>query len=411
MESRDALIAVLAVLVIAAVTMNVYNSLQLSQLKSMVSRLGTGLYNVNSTVQQSTLAINQIAREAQELGSALATVNSSLASQVVQIKSELERLESSQGFPVAIVDALNQTVVIPSRPERIVTLDPASTEILLAIGGGGQLVGVDNDSLLYLPPPYNATLHALLANGSIEVIGSTYTSPSIEAILSLRPDLVIGTAGWGYNNYIASTLAQFGIPVLLLPSSQSLLDVYRSIIMVGEATGHVNQAVQVVENMSAAISTLENALKGQPVVNVTVILWINPTYVVGGSTFINDMLTLAGGENVFGNLSGWPIVSPEEMLQANPSVIIIMSNGGLFNVTSLYEWLNSSIGSSYLQIAAIKDHRVYVISGWYEDIISQPAVLTPLGIRLLATILHPQAFNVTQVPPEVSPATLPLPEG
>ncbi|MGC9071333.1 MAG: ABC transporter substrate-binding protein [Acidilobus sp.] len=408
MERRDYLTTVLAILVIMAVGLAVYNSFQLSQLRDYISRFGENLSTVKSTAQQSINYVKELSQEAQQLGSALAQVNSSLSSQVISIRSQLSLLEAQQGFPTIIVDALNRTVVVPVKPIRIIALDPAAAEIVLAIGATSQLVGIDNDSLLYLPPPYNYTIHELYANGSLEVIGSTYTSPSIEEILSLSPDLVIGTAGWGYNNYIATTLAQYGVPVILLPSSQSLEDVYRSIIMAGQATGHVRQAVQLVENMSASVSLTERAASGFPRVNVTVVLWINPTYVAGGGTFISDMLTLAGGINVFENLTGWPVVSPEEMLQANPGVVIIMSNGGLFNITSFYQWLNSTIGPSYLQISAVKNGRVYVIKGWYEDVISEPAVLTPLGLKLLVAILHPQAFNLTQIPQVISPATLPL---
>ena len=408
MDKGDYVTAVLAVLVILVASLSIYDSIQLSRLQADVSRLSGSVSAMNSTLMTYIGYESNLTKSAEELGYDLSQVNSSLAQQVSELESQIRTIESRIGFPVIIVDALNRSVVVPSQPSRIVSLDPAATEILLAIGASDQLVGIDNDSITYLPPPFNNTLHLLVAEGAVKVIGSTYSSPSIEEILSLRPDLVIGTAGWGYNNYIAETLQQYGIPVILLPSTASLEDIYKAVIMAGEATGHVVQAVDVVENMSEAVAETEAAVKGQGEVNATVVLWINPTYVAGGSTFINDLITLAGGVNVFGNLSGWPVISPEEMLQANPSLIIIMSNGGLFNVSSFYSWLNSTIGPAYADIAAVKSGRVYVITGWYEDVISEPGVLVPLALKLIAILLHPQAFNVTAVPQIVSPSDLPI---
>lgn len=400
--------AILAVLVVLVASLSIYDSVQLSRLQADVSRLSGSVSAINDTLMTYIGYESNLTRSAEELGYYLSQVNSSLVQQVSELESQIRAIESRIGFPVILVDALNRTVVVPYQPSRVVSLDPAATEILLAIGASGQLVGVDNDSVTYLPPPFNYTIRSLVAKGAVKVIGSTYSSPSVEEILSLRPDLVIGTAGWGYNNYIAETLQQYGIPVILLPSTTSLEDIYKAVIMAGEATGHVAQAVEVVENMSEAIAETETAVRGQGEVNATVVLWINPTYVAGGSTFINDLITLAGGANVFGNLSGWPVISPEEMLQANPSLIIIMSNGGLFNVSSFYSWLNSTIGPAYANIAAVRSGRVYVITGWYEDVISEPGVLVPLALKLIAILLHPQAFNVTAVPQIVSPSDLPI---
>ena len=412
--------AALVVLLVVAILLSAYNTVQLVQLERQVKSVSSSVGSLNSTIQgvssrvsslnstiQSSIAnVNRLSEMASALGSELSELNATLSGRIASLESQLTQLESEVRFPVTIVDALNRTVVIPSMPMRIVTLDPAATEIALAVGAGGQLVAVDNDSVLYLPPPFNDTVHEMVANGSLKVISSTYSSPDIEQIMALSPDLVIGTAGWGYNNYIASTLASYGIPVLLLPSSESLEDVYRAVIMVGEATGHVNNAVKLVESMSAQITAVERSLENVSYVNVTVILWINPTYVAGGGTFINDMMTLAGGVNVFQNLSGWPVISSEDLLQANPSVIILVSNGGLFNASSLYQWLNSTIGPAYVNIAAIKYGRVYVIGGWYESVMSEPAVLTPMAVKLLAIILHPQAFNLTSVPQLITPSTL-----
>jgi iron complex transport system substrate-binding protein len=179
--------------------------------------------------------------------------------------------------------------------------------------------------------------------------------------------------------------------------------------MVGEATGHVKEAVSIVENDSAIVDSLESRLQGLPEVRVAIIAWVNPTYVAGGGTFQDDLITLGGGVNAFANSSGWPVVTAEELLEADPQVIILMSNGGLFNESYLIQWLNSSIGPAYKNISAIASGRVYLVEGWYESVLSEPSVLVPYGALLIAEILHPQAFNISSLPSVISPSTLGVP--
>jgi iron complex transport system substrate-binding protein len=400
-------LAITLAIMVVLVALSAYSLSEVQSINRRLSSLSSSVSNINNTIMPEVSA--KLAYESEELGSLLSGLNSSVSYEVSRLNSTIKELSVSLRFPVEIVDALNETVFIPSAPTRVVTLDPAATEDVMAVGAAGQLVGIDNNSLIYLPPPFNYTVNKLYENGSVKNIGSTYTSPSIEAILSLRPDLVIGTAGWGYNNYIASVLGQYGIPVLLLPSYNSLSDVYESIIMVGEATGHVQQAVSTVERDSELMASLESRLSNYSPVSVALVGWINPTYVTGGGTFQDSMISLAGGVNVFENSTGWPVISAEEMLNSNPQVIIVMSNGGLFNETSLIQWLSSSIGPAYENISAIKYGRVYVVEGWYESLLSEPAVLLPYGVELLAEVLHPQAFNITQPPGVISPSALSLP--
>ncbi|ADL18908.1 Putative ABC transporter, substrate binding protein [Acidilobus saccharovorans 345-15] len=406
-SASTVLLAATLIIMVVLVGLTAYSMYQVQVINRKLSDISSSVSNINSTVMSEVSS--RLANESEYLGELLSQLNTSVSSQVAKIRGEVSGLEASIGFPVAIVDALNQTVYVPSMPHRVVTLDPASTEIALAVGAAGQLVGVDNDSLVYLPPPFNYTINKLYQNGSVASIGSTWSSPSVEAILALRPDLVIGTAGWGYNNYIASVLSQYGIPVLLLPSSSSLSDVYKSIIMVGEATGHVKDAVSIVENDSAIVDSLESRLHGLPEVRVAIILWVNPTYVAGGGTFQDNLITLGGGVNAFANSSGWPVVTAEELLEVNPQVIILMSNGGLFNESYLIQWLNSSIGPAYKNISAIASGRVYLVEGWYESVLSEPSVLAPYGALLIAEILHPQAFNISSLPSVISPSTLGVP--
>ncbi|AFZ69974.1 ABC-type Fe3+-hydroxamate transport system, periplasmic component [Caldisphaera lagunensis DSM 15908] len=374
-------------------------SSEILSLRSSISSMNSSLLlQQNKLNNYLNLTISSINNVSHDLAYEVNNINKTLNEKINVLKIETS-------FPVLIVDALNKTVYIPYQPHRIVSLDPSSTLDILALGYGKYLVGVDNDSIYYLPYPYNNTIFQLYKNKTVTDIGSTYTGADIEQILALRPDLVIGSEGWGYDNYISEILNQYGIPVLLLPSMNSISDIYKSVLMTGEAIGNGYKASILVYNMSSEIFNITNKVINVKPINVTIIGWINPTYATGGNNFINSLISLANGRNIFSNISGWPVISPEELLNANPSVIIIVSN--YFNQTSLYQWLNSSIGNAYLNINAIKNNRVYVISGYYQSIIDEPSVYAPLALKLIAEILYPSNFNVT-VPNNINPSNFNL---
>lgn len=383
--------------------LSLYNEVQRE-----LSNLNSTLLKTNNITQLTfTQRLADLSSELGSLENKIGGINSTLNSEILSLQSQVNSLSAQNGFPVTLIDATNTSVTIPQYPTRIVSLDPATTEILLSLNVTSQIVGVDNDSLYYLPPQFEKELMSLYNQGKIINIGSTYSEPNIEQILSARPDLVIGTYDWEFSS-VAQVLKQYGIPVVLLPSYSSLSDLYNAIIMAGRATGHVEQAVSLVESMSSNISYFRELTSNTTPQNVSYLLWIDPTYVAGGQTFQNNMILLSGNNNVFSNLTGWPTISAEELLNANPSVIIIDSNGGLINESSLISWLQSSIGNAYENIPAIKNNRVYTINGYYSDYLDEPGPMVVYGIKLLLMITHPNLFNITNIPENISPSNFPL---
>ncbi|MFP3227433.1 MAG: ABC transporter substrate-binding protein [Caldisphaera sp.] len=408
MKTGNLIIAILIIVIVGFGSLglfmiSLYNEMQ-KEINNLNSTLAIYINNTQATFSEK---IAFLANEVGTLKNNVNSINSSINSEVLYLEQKINYFANQNNFPVTLLDASNKTVTIPQYPTRIVSLDPATTEILLAINATDQIVGVDNDSLYYLPPQYENELISLYNSGKIINIGSTYSEPNIEQILSARPDLVIGTYEWEFSS-VANVLENYGIPVVLLPSYNSLGDLYNAIIMAGRATGNVKQAVNLVESMSSNVSYFRYLTANISPQNVSYLLWINPTYVAGGGTFQNDMIMLSGNNNVFSNLSGWPVISPEELLNANPSVIIIDSNGGLINETDLINWLQSSIGNAYENITAIKYNRVYLISGYYSDYLNEPGPLVVYGIKLFMMITHPNIFNISSVPNNISPTSFPI---
>ncbi|MEB3691429.1 MAG: ABC transporter substrate-binding protein, partial [Caldisphaeraceae archaeon] len=187
---------------------------------SLYNSLGARINSINNTflmregsIQKSfSYKVSSLAEDIGVLESKMSSLNASLSEEIASMESQVSHLASSSYFPVTIMSATNTSVTIPSYPKRIVSLDPATTEILIAIGAGKQLVGVDNASLHYLPPRFENELKGLYKSGNVTNIGNTYSGVDVEKVLSLRPNLVIGTYGW-VPTAALSVFKEYGIPV------------------------------------------------------------------------------------------------------------------------------------------------------------------------------------------------------
>ncbi len=281
-----------------------------------------------------------------------------------------------------LVDDTGHPIVVKGIPHRIVSLAPSNTEILFAIGAGKQVVGVTD----YCDYPPQAV--KLKKEGVIKSIGG-FTTVNIERVLALKPDLVVAAYGNGLQTI--QTLRSLGLNVVAF-NPKNVTDVMKDILILGKITGHFDQAKKVVEEMAKKIEFVVNRVRGLKKVRVAHILWHDPIWVSGRDTFVNQVIELAGGVNVF-NFTGWRIVSIEDLIAANPQVIIVNSGSGMGQGKKnvIYQWVMTD--KRLKCIDAVKHHRVYVINA---DIISRPSYRLADAVEIIAKWLHPEAFaNVT----------------
>lgn len=258
-------------------------------------------------------------------------------------------------------------------PQRIVSLAPSNTEILFAIGAGDRVVGV-TDYCNYPPEVLEGK-----ENGGIVSIGG-YTTIDIERVVSLKPDLVVASYGNGIENI--ETLRRLGLTVIAF-DPKSVEDVMKDIILIGVATGEKENATKLVQEMLERIEKVREGVKDRPKVRVAHILWYDPIWVSGKNTFIDEVIRLAGGENVF-NFDGWRTVSVEDLIAANPDVIIVSSGSGMGRGKDVvYEWVVSD--DRLIGIKAVKDGRVYVVDA---DIISRPSYRLAEAVEVVAELIH-----------------------
>jgi iron complex transport system substrate-binding protein len=215
-----------------------------------------------------------------------------------------------QSFP-ATVTAANGEVVIPERPEAIVSLSATATEMLFAIGAGDQVVAVD--SLSNYPPQAPVTDLAAF-------------TPSAEAVASYAPDLVV--ISFDTNDLLAG-LTQLEIPTLLLPAAATLEDVWAQFGALGAATGHVDESATAVAGIQA---DLADVVAGVDLGGATLTYYyeLSETYFSAtSSTFIGSLIGQLGLQNIAdpadadGASFGFPQLTPEFIIAADPDLILL----------------------------------------------------------------------------------------
>jgi iron complex transport system substrate-binding protein len=206
-------------------------------------------------------------------------------------------------FPVEV-----EGTVIPAPPQRIVSAAASHTEILYAIGAGGQVVATDQFSDY---PPAAADTPKFDA-----------FNLGVETVASFQPDLVVLCFDPGD---LQAGLAALGIPTLLFGPPAALQDVYRQIEALGDATGHPGEASGLIEEMTAAVDRL--AATVPPEAATTYYYELDPTlYSLTSRTFVGGLLSRLGMESIADAAddgSGYPQLSAEFILAADPDFILL----------------------------------------------------------------------------------------
>jgi iron complex transport system substrate-binding protein len=197
-------------------------------------------------------------------------------------------------------------------PTRVVSLAPNLTEIVFAVGAGGSLVGVSDFSDY---PPEAASLPRV---GGLD--------PSAERVASLQPDLVLATAEGGNRKGTVSALRAAGVPVLLVPGG-SLAQVLAGIRLVGARLGRAAEAEILAGTLEKRRRAVESSVPARRP-RAVLLVWPEPPQAAGGGTFLDDVLTEAGAENLLGNRSGWPVVSAEWLATAPIEVTVVPDSPG-----------------------------------------------------------------------------------
>jgi len=193
------------------------------------------------------------------------------------------------------------------QPHRVVSLSPSTTEAMFAIGAGRHLVGRSQHCDF---PPAAATLPSV----------GGFSAPNIEAIMALRPSLVIGSQG-PVGPTIERKLQAHGLATLF-PPTHSVADIAKLLTVLGERFDAVDGASRAVTAMEGRIARIRSWVASRPTLSAVMVFDASPIFVAGPGSFGDELLTLAGGKNLVDRGGAYPTIDVERLLTLDPDVII-----------------------------------------------------------------------------------------
>ena len=265
-----------------------------------------------------------------------------------------------------VTDETGRRVNIPDKPQRLVSLAPSITEMVYALGLGGRLVG-DTDYCDYPPEAENKPHVGAVAN------------PSLERIVALNPDLVLGTAE-GNRRETADQLERLGIPLYGL-RADTVEETFQSIDDLGAVLGCQAAARQLVERLRTRVQSVEQKVRGRPRPKVLFVVWTHPLITAGHKTFIADLIRRAGGVSITDDIqTDWPRLSLEEVLRRDPDILLFPKAEGFTPRLDEFSRL-----PGWKDLRAVKERRLYFV----PEAIMRPCPRLVDALEEVAAILHP----------------------
>lgn len=288
-----------------------------------------------------------------------------------QANEQNERIGiSAPRATLTVTDGMGRRVKVPLRVRRVVSLAPNDTDILYALGAARKLAGVTDFALI---PP---------GEPSKPSVGQPL-EPSLEKIVSLKPDLVFADRSIDRQETVES-LNRLGIPVYVT-DAHSVEAMLASVRRIAKLIGMGPAGEKLVARLQGRLDGLRARLAGWPVKRVLFVVWEDPLITTGENTFIADALRWAGARSVVRVREDWPHISLEEVVHQQPDDLIFpaTSSGAVGNIERV---LRKRTGWRELQ--AVREDHVVIVS----DAINRPSPDLVGAIEQLARELHPAAF-------------------
>jgi iron complex transport system substrate-binding protein len=269
------------------------------------------------------------------------------------------------GSPVTVTDDASRTITLKAPAKRVVSLAPANTEIVYALGAMDRLVGVTTFD------DYPAEVSSIAKMGD-------FTTPNLEAIASAKPDLVLVTGG--VQAEVLGKIEGLGANVLVL-DPKDLDGVYRAIGLVAQALGTPEKGAAVTDGMKADLAAVRATVGSEAPVTCFVEIGWNPLFTAGPGTLIDELVREAGGANVV-TQPGYVGYSAEQLLKDQPAVY-------LGTRSSLTDAGTIDQRPGYKRLDAVVAGRVVALD---DNLVSRPGPRIVQGVLEIARALHPDRF-------------------
>jgi ABC-type Fe3+-hydroxamate transport system substrate-binding protein len=264
----------------------------------------------------------------------------------------------------AVNDELGRTVEVPDHPHRVVCLIPSVVDIAYSLGAGADVAAISD----FTKYPKEA-----LQKPSIGLP----LSPSIETIVALHPDLVLGTGDLNTLEFVAH-IERLGIPVFMV-DPHGIEGIYESILSIGRALNREPDAKTLVARLRARVDTVKARVAGKPRVRIFMAIWYDPVMTIGKRAFISEMIEAAGGRSVTDDIAQeWPQISIETVVSRQPDALLFASGSGI-----TAEQLKARPG--WEQLKAVREGRIYYI----DDRVQYPSPIAFDALEDLAKQFHP----------------------
>ena len=275
---------------------------------------------------------------------------------------------------LTFTDGLGREITLDGPAQRIVSMAPSNTEILFAIGAGDRVIG--RDQLSDFPEEAK----------NLTDIGSTFEALNTELIVSLEPDLVlaaeINTAEQ------VNQLEDLGLTVYYLKNPLTLEEMYSNVEIVAQLTGHADEAATLIESLKARVAAVDEKIA--PISSRPSVFYeldaTDPAkpFTAGKGTFITQLIDRAGGYNIASELEGYPQMSLEQVVAADPAFIIL--GDARYGVTP--ESIAQRPG--WENLSAVKNGKVLPFN---DDLVSRPGPRLVDALEELAKLLRPELFE------------------
>ncbi len=265
-------------------------------------------------------------------------------------------------------DQLGRQVQVPAAPQRLVTMAASLTEMVFALEAGSRVCGVEQFS--DYPPDAR----------KLPKVGS-YISPDLERIVALRPDLCLAIKD-GNPRHVVDRLQSLGIPVYVV-DPHNVPGVIATIKEIGNLLGTKARAEKLATDLSRRYQRIKDlAAHVARCPRVFFQIGISPIVSAGSHTFLDELITTAGGLNLAAGKVPYPRFSQEQILALKPEVIIItsMDRGGAFEQVKA-GW------ERWETVPAARNHRIFLID---SDLVDRPSPRLLDGLEMLFRLIHPE---------------------
>jgi iron complex transport system substrate-binding protein len=259
-----------------------------------------------------------------------------------------------------------------NKPQRIVSLSPNLTQVIYALGYMDQVVGV---TIFDEYPPQVIDLPKV----------GGWINPNYEAILALNPDLVVLMKDQDIS--FGDKLRTLGLKTFIAKSNDSIKDIIQAISDLGEILGESEEAKKLTLGIQSDLNEIEQKTKNTKKKSVMIVVGRNPgtledIYVIGRNNYMDELITLAGGENVVENERNALKITKEAIFSYNPDVIIEINHQQIDREAEIL-----AIWNTLKQVEAVKNNQVHILS---SKVLLHPSQRIVDGAQTLTEILHPE---------------------